>query len=380
MQRARSNVTMTVSVALLGATALFSGCLRSSSNCQDDGVDCPATGGSGGTGANSAGTAGKGGGTGGGSGNAQGGSTSGDAGQPSGGSDVAGGGTTGGEGGTGGMVSLPCDGACAAPKPICDELNDTCVQCLKEQDCTTAAKKKCDTASKSCVECLGSTDCPSATAAKCDAGSCGKCTSNDDCAHIAGKTICDKNAGECVQCTVADETACGGKSCNPATRACTSTSVGTVDICRPCLADSECVGGNKADPATRCVGMTFADVPRPGGFCLRRVAKTCDRPYKVPLTAASLSGSAAEDYCGIDQATTRCEAVLDVIASRSCPGGLDTECGCKRDGDGNCTETGQGGLCRLVGTDVNTCTIPCGILNQCPEPLTCTGISPNHCK
>jgi hypothetical protein len=116
--------------------------------------------------------------------------------------------------------------------------------------------------------------------------------------------------------------------------------------------------------------MEFQTVARPGGFCLRRSAATCTRPFTVPLVVESLSGAAEETYCGIDQATTRCEAVLDLVASETCV--TDEDCGCARDEEGDCTEEGAGGLCRLVGVTPNSCTIPCAVANHCPVTFTCT--------
>jgi hypothetical protein len=272
------------------------------------------------------------------------------------------------------LIPPPCGGDCPTDKPICDEPNDKCVQCLESTDCASGSKKKCDTVTDACVECLASTDCASATAARCDKGACVKCTGNDDCAHVPGKTVCDD--GTCVQCTVADENACAGKSCNPATKVCTTTPVGTRDYCQPCLADSECIGGSKADPDARCVPLTFGGVPRTGGFCLRRVAKTCAKPYKTPTTAVSLSAASTDTYCGIDQENVRCEAVLDLISVASCGDGLASSCGCPRDTDGKCTAAGAGGLCQTVGVDANRCTYACGLSDQCPAGTTCSGAQP----
>lgn len=382
MQRARSNVTMTVSVALLGATALFSGCLRSSSNCQDDGVDCPATGGSGGTGANSAGTAGKGGGgTGGSSGNAQGGSTSGDAGQPSGGSDVAGGGTTGGEGGTGGMVSLPCDGACAAPKPICDELNDTCVQCLKEQDCTTAAKKKCDATTKACVECLAPADCPNATAAKCDAGTCAKCTSNDDCAHIAGKTTCDTGVGECVQCTGKDYAACGESMgtpliCDTVTRTCTTTKEHSAGLCSVCVSDAHCQTGQL------CVKEQYGSPTKQdvGYFCFSRQAAVpgadCtlldNQPYVATLKKQTTIDGDTADICGLAVSTCIARKQFRSKDCKTSSAADDQKCG---------FAPGKDSKCSPFGASQFLCTMTCLSDFDCPTGAPCdTDASPAVCK
>jgi hypothetical protein len=183
-----------------------------------------------------------------------------------------------------------------------------------------------------------------------------------------------------VQCTVAKESVCSGNSCNPATSQCTTTPLGSLQFCQPCLADSECIGGNQADPDARCVPMKFMGTARPGGFCLRRVAKTCKAPFAVPISVGSLSGASSEAYCGIDQSSTRCEAVLDLVASKLCPDGLDTSCGCTRNNTGTCIDSGQGGLCKTVGAFANACTIPCTLANQCPGTLSCPTVANSYCQ
>jgi hypothetical protein len=202
--------------------------------------------------------------------------------------------------------------------------------------------------------------------------------SDGDCMHLAGAQVC--SSGTCVQCTPANETACGANSCNPATHQCTTTPRGSVDTCEPCVADSECTGGNQSDPDQRCVPMEFQTVLRAGGFCLRRGSKTCTNPYQIPITAVSLSGAASEAYCGINEDVTRCEAVLDLVHSRACPDGQDSSCGCARDTDGKCTESGHGGLCRTVGLNPKQCTYECGTDNQCPAGLTCVGALAKNCQ
>jgi len=262
-------------------------------------------------------------------------------------------------------------------KPACDTTSNTCVACVANADCKDATKPFCDKAAAQCVACLKQADCTDAKASVCSAGACTACTVDADCTGIAGKGVCD--AGTCVQCTVEKETACGGTSCNPATKQCTATPVGTVNYCGPCVADSECIGGNQAAPDARCVPMKFLGTARPGGFCLRRVAVACTPPFGVPNTTASLSGAPAEPYCGIDQTTTRCEAVLDLVASRACTDGLATSCGCTRNKAGACIDSGEGGLCKTVGAFANRCTIPCGTADQCPGPLTCPGGAKPYC-
>jgi hypothetical protein len=92
----------------------------------------------------------------------------------------------------------------------------------------------------------------------------------------------------------------------------------------------------------------------------------------MPDALVSRSGAAAEKYCGVDQLSTRCEALLDLIDARSCSDGLATSCGCARDADGKCTAAGSGGLCAVVAGVENQCTYPCGTLNDCPTGKTCS--------
>jgi len=365
------------------ALALVVTALSCSSTTECDGLNsCTPTGGTGGTGASA--------------GNSVGGNAGGNGGHAG---TATGGTSSGGAAGAAGMNSqagaagaTPCDGACtgttpvcnaatntcvectdkaqcAELKPACDSTTNTCVECTDGPDCTGSAKPFCDKTKEQCVQCLKQADCTSAAASACNAGQCQACTKDAECSNIAGKGVCA--AGTCVQCSVANEAACAGRSCNPKTDACTTTAVGTVSACQPCLADSECTGGDQADPDARCVPMKFMGIARTGGFCLRRVSKTCAKPYNIIVNGASLSGASTEAYCGIDQDATRCEAVLDLVNSQSCADGKDTSCGCLRDKDRKCTATGQGGLCKTVGPNANQCTYACGSANQCPGGHTC---------
>jgi hypothetical protein len=188
---------------------------------------------------------------------------------------------------------------------------------------------------------------------------------------INGKAVCKTTStgvggagtGICVQCSVGNETACNGKSCNPATNICTTTNVGSLDPCHSCQADSECKGGNLASPTTRCVPIMFRGATH-GNYCLQRVGSGCTQPYGATITAGSLSGAAAENYCGINANATTCEALLDLSNSKICT--VATDCGCSRETTGTCVGLGQGGLCQIVGSLAGThCTIPCDSGPQC---------------
>src|SRR5690606_16563668 len=137
--------------------------------------------------------------------------------------------------------------------------------------------------------------------------------------------------------------------------------------------DSECEGGDLSDPTHRCVPMMFEGEPRDGGYCLRRVASTCPaRIYRLSLTATSLSGEPAEQYCSIAQENS-CEAVRDLsINGATCPSGQPGDCGCVRNDDGICVTDATGGLCETVGVEPNRCTYTCGAPDQCPPTFTCS--------
>jgi hypothetical protein len=105
--------------------------------------------------------------------------------------------------------------------------------------------------------------------------------------------------------------------------------------------------------------MTYGAASEPrGAYCLQvATVVNCTSPFKVNVVAKSLSGTEGT-YCGINQTATTCEAVNDLIASKSCTlKDSTTECG-----------GGKGGLCKdfsLTATPDLRCTIPCGSSAEC---------------
>lgn len=71
--------------------------------------------------------------------------------------------------------------------------------------------------------------------------------------------------------------------------------------------------------------MEFNGEPRNQAYCLVRRSQVseCARPFVVVIPAVSLSGASEESYCGIAQEKVTCEAVLDLLQSRTCPGEQD---------------------------------------------------------
>lgn len=277
-----------------------------------------------------------------------------------------------------GGISGECilDSDCTKPTPACKggepdagAVLSKCVACTLNKHCE-APTPFCDKSSNSCVACLTAAQCTDPAASLCLDNQCAACTRDEDCAHIPNQTLCkfaaaldaksSPDAGapgnRCVQCTVEDDSPCAGKSCNPLTNKCTSTPKGKTATCGECQADSECMGAEPGDGGAvgaRCVAMTFKGAPYKN-FCLRSTATQCKRPYAILIKKVpSLSSSDLDDYCGIDQMTTTCEAVHDMEASTECKS--DINCG-----------KGSGGLCKRVGAIDNLCTIPCATSAQCP--------------
>lgn len=269
-----------------------------------------------------------------------------------------------GDGGDGGMRDVgvdasvppdafmyPCGHACTVPTAVCDMSSHACVACLHDTDCS-ASTSHCEPIGHTCVQCLAPSDCAMTSASRCNTGThaCEACTGDGDCAHLAGTTAC--NAGTCVACTPTNETACGANSCNPQTHACTTTPRMSVATCHPCVADSECMSATQ-----RCVPMQFMGAAH-GSYCLPLPAPGCTRPYSVPTPPrASTSGAVATAYCGLDETATTCEAVLALIASRTCV--TPSDC------------NAMGSQCQTVSLNPGRCTYACGALDQCPSGVAC---------
>lgn len=267
-----------------------------------------------------------------------------------------------------GSVEAGDCGFCPMDRPVC--LDGICVQCTADEDtfCTNRAQL-CDVEAMECVNCLGDENCTALRASRCnlDTNECEPCLTNADCDGVDGLAntgnACDD--GECVECTPETESATcsGGVSCNPATRTCTETQVGSLRVCEPCLADSECGSGGAPSTAHRCVPMFYPDPQTrfpddETGFCLKTTDGGCERPYSITLSGrSSLSGSARSDYCGINESLATCPAVRALEEDTRCDGGADEECPVS-------------GLCRQVGSLLNRCTYRCSFLVEClPEPL-----------
>jgi hypothetical protein len=250
-----------------------------------------------------------------------------------------------------------------------------CVACVSDNKALcTASTAACDPASNQCVQCVSNPDCLSEQNAACKADhTCGLCSADSDCSRF-GK-VCDTRVGACVQCRPETEEAdcrgdqacnpatadCAGTACDPKLFTCTNKQRASVSTCQACVSDSECVSSH------RCIKLGFGSAGDAGvaqdlgGFCLKKSSSGCMVPYATPLTAASLSGAAAEKYCGINEASTTCAAIKALDDAKTCPTGSDASCGA------------LGSRCESVNSIANVCTYSCSGGLECPSGVACGG-------
>lgn len=261
------------------------------------------------------------------------------------------------DGGTG-DAHLPCGGSCPGSAPHCVVTGptETCVECRSSTDCS-GSRRVCDLAHHTCVACMDATTCNDRAHAVCDAASetCVACSTNADCAHL-GYPIC--SGGVCVRCTIRDESACSGHSCDPATGECTGTPVRSLGECDACVADSEC------NPPALCIPMNFQGAPRSGGYCLTPSAAGCGACGTITDARVSLSGQPAATYCGVPEDFATCESLRDQHDMLSCT--MDSDCGAPGLDDGRCT---SGHVC-FSGCSM-TCQCPGGFGYTCRADHFC---------
>ena len=162
---------------------------------------------------------------------------------------------------------------------------------------------------------------------------CAPCETNEDCDGVDGLAesgnACDADK-VCVECTpeTEAETCPNDKSCNPRTKTCTETTVGSRGVCETCVADSECGDRGRAGGRYKCVPMYYPNVETPlprmteTGFCLKSIDRmvVASEPYAIrcPIADSAVRTEPNDDYCGINEALTTCPAVRALVADASC--------------------------------------------------------------
>jgi hypothetical protein len=115
--------------------------------------------------------------------------------------------------------------------------------------------------------------------------------------------------------------------------------------------------------------MTYDGLRYPNeeiGFCLKSIelGGSCANPYRIVVRRTSLSGAAADDYCGINEDLATCPAVRALLA--------DTPCN-PVNGDQDCPQ--PAGLCRELPGMLNRCTYLCSSVVECVTPGSTCGSS-----
>lgn len=229
-------------------------------------------------------------------------------------------------------VAFDC-GACTDEAPVCNQETGICEACTEDTQCIEAEASRCDLESGRCVG----------------------CTEDASCTHLADLPACF--SGTCVSCTPERAAElCDGGTCDENSLSCTDAPRLAQDSCSPCTGSDQCAEGFD------CVPMFFGSEVRRSGYCLKPAKFGCVRPYGVLLRRAPVSGDAADDYCGIDEATTTCEATQQLLADEACATGSDTSCGVFGLDDGICT---------TVNGFASHCTIRCETSKQCPSTVPC---------
>jgi hypothetical protein len=267
-------------------------------------------------------------------------------------------------------VACTLDRHCPSSAPACTGEN-TCVGCTDSAKHCGGKKPICDASHHECVQCLADSDCTDPAASHCSKGACVPCTGSEQCKHLDGVGVCDTSSGsgECVECTGTQYEACGTDSvtskplvCDSKARACTTKQAGTAEPCQPCVADAHCRAG------TACMQTTFGPSnAETGNFCLWKQDATGNgapngdclnaRPYVG--TESKWKSVDGDDPKVCKPALTTCQGQNDFRA-KSCSGETsqgNAECGAEGVDDAYCAPFGSGFFC----------TVPCVSYLDCQE-------------
>ena len=253
-----------------------------------------------------------------------------------------------------------------ADLPACKQgeagASNVCVECTTNEHCP--GESVCNAATNLCVECTTNEHCPDPDASVCnvETNACQSCQTNDDCRGIAAGDVCFDES--CVECTSEDDSACGGNSCDPVAFSCTNTERGSVQLCEPCKADSECM--NLVGSTTRrCIVLPQSEDE---AYCFGEPADTlgCTGPFPISLRGNTRSGHSGDRHCIIRSSVTTCEAVRSFFSAELC--GRDD-----RSDPFACAQ--EGAHCGTVDGNAGRCTIGCLGPADCPAGfgLECSG-------
>ncbi len=316
------------------------------------------------------------------------------------------------------VIPSPCGQACTGNK-VCDPVSEKCVECAKDDDCTTGV---CDRNSNTCVDCITNANCE--TGLRCDRNTftCYGCFSNADC---GANSVCDIPTNSCVGC-LTDNDCSDGNVCRNAgplkdlkcvsclenthcpdagsSRCQDSACVACVDAtdCAHIPGQQQCLNGScvactlatettdcfdgidhfSCDPATNtcstfkmdsgydcqpcistsschaeysCVATSYKGAPN-GSYCLRNFAGvTCDRPYGAGVKTVRDVTNNIVTVCTINELLTSCGAHEQF-------GELCTS-------DADCDADGS--FCYAHTANTSTCLMACTFSDDCPYYVDC---------
>ena len=225
-------------------------------------------------------------------------------------------------------------------------------------------------------ECVTNKDCTDPSASLCSQNACKPCASNNDCADITGKHICD--SGKCVQCTGTQYADCSAGTtafvCNSSSRTCSQSSPHSAGLCQPCISDAQCALGQL------CAKETYLTASNTGYFCFEIQGGTAQdspqdcttfKPYIKALAGVTSIDGTTSTLCTLRAST--CEAMneFSIKDCSSASGPQDAVCGLAPPSDAKCA---------AYGTTQYRCTVICLNDDDCKTGSSCNpSVNPNVC-
>jgi hypothetical protein len=273
--------------------------------------------------------------------------------------------------------------------------DNTCVACLTDANCTTAAAPLCDSTAGTCVACNAT----------------GVSDPNTRCAADAPGTVCATSGsfpGQCRACDPTDDQGCTtapNDQCNATTATCVDCDASggcalgqqcrlTDNMCVECLTDAQCGAALplcESNVCVACDGVTNNDArcaaKTTGTVCsasgtLDGQCTACDPSDDGGCTGQQCRPSDHTCVACIDNATTPCAGNLACIANActACTGDVDctghvTGAQCVVSAGGQChvcdpAEAQCSGTTPICSTTTFTCTA-CTADVQCSGGLFC---------
>jgi len=205
------------------------------------------------------------------------------------------------------------DAHCSGDTPICNPGTGNCVECTSSDACS-GKTPVCDQEHSSCVKCNGdrgssaSNPCESEAAPFCfqsgaQQGTCGKCTTDDNCTGHSG-SVCDPSSGLCKSGCRLDSDCPSSDWCNDSQSTCTPKLANDeplpsdpkrVATCSAQVASSVCQSG-ACDPVDGKCGLLPGDGPCDDSEQCR--VGTCNSDSKLCQSGCSSDAECgAFEYC-----------------------------------------------------------------------------------